>query len=556
MEKIWLNQYPEGIPAQIDADIWQSIPEGFAQICSEFADNPAFSCMEQTLTFREIQRLSQDFANYLTQELKLEKGSRIALMMPNILQYPVALFGALSAGMTIVNVNPLYTSRELQHQLQDAGVSVIILLDHFAHVLETVIDQTCIQHVIVTSIADLHPFFKRLAINFTVAYVKKMVPDYQLPGTVSFRRALAKGHKKTFQPQDIQPQDLAFLQYTGGTTGIAKGAMLTHRNMIANMQQVQAWLKIRAQVGTEVILTPLPLYHVFSLTANCLVFMRFGAHNILIPNPRDLKQLIADMKHYQITAMTGVNTLFNALSNVKAFREVDFSRFKLTVGGGAAVQASVAKKWKQVTGHHILEGYGLTETSPVVCVVPPDSTDFTGSIGLPLPSVEISLRDDEGQEVTAQQDGELWVRGPQVMAGYWQRPDETAKTLTADGWLKTGDIARMDELGYVYIVDRKKDMILVAGFNVFPNEVETIVAEHEAVDEVACIGIPEKRGGEAVKIFVVLKPGFEVDAKTLKTHCQTHLTEYKVPKKIEFVQALPKSNIGKILRKELRNTGK
>ncbi|MEY3219017.1 MAG: hypothetical protein RIT27_374 [Pseudomonadota bacterium] len=553
MEKSWLKRYPQGIPAEINPNQYQSIAEVFEESCRQYANRPAFTNYGHTLSFKELQTKSLAFAAYLQQTLHLKHGDRIAFMMPNILQYPVALFGALSAGLVAVNVNPLYTSRELEHQLKDANVSAIVILANFAHVLEKTLDKVVVKHIIVTELADLHPTFKRWAINGVIKYFKRLIPSYHLPKAISFRTTLEQGAQLSFEKPLIKNTDLAFLQYTGGTTGVVKAAMLTQRNLIANMQQVSAWVGTKIELGQEIIITALPIYHIFCLTANCLCFMQFGALNVLITNPRDLNYFAKELNKYPFTVITGVNTLFNALLHHQAFQKLDFSSLKLTVGGGAAIQQAVAEHWREKTGCPILEGYGLTECSPVVCVNPFDITDFTNSIGLPISSTEISLRDENGEEISKEQAGELWVRGPQVMKGYWQRPTETTEILTVDGWLKTGDIATIDEKGFLRIVDRKKDMILVSGFNVYPNEIESVIAKHPAVLESACIGVPDEKSGEVVKLFVVLKPNMKAMVEELREFCRESLTGYKIPRFIEFRQDLPKSNVGKILRKELRN---
>ena len=553
MEKFWLKRYPQGVPAEINPDEYQSIADVFEESCQKYADRPAFTNYGHTLSFKELQTKSIAFAAYLQQTLKLKKGDRLALMMPNILQYPVALFGALSAGLVIVNVNPLYTSRELTHQLKDANVNAIVILANVAHVLEKALDELTIQHIIITELADLHPTFKRIMINGVIKYFKRLIPTYHLPKAIYFRTVLQKGLQLSFEKPLIQNTDLAFLQYTGGTTGVVKAAMLTHRNMIANMQQISAWVGTKIELGKEIIITALPLYHIFCLTANGLCFVRFGALNVLITNPRDLNHFSKELSKNPFTVITGVNTLFNALLHHQAFQKLDFSSLKLTVGGGAAIQQAVAEHWREKTGCPILEGYGLTECSPVVCVNPFDIADFTHSIGLPISSTEVSLRNENGEEISKEQAGELWVRGPQVMKGYWQRQTETTEILTADGWLKTGDIATIDEEGFLRIVDRKKDMILVSGFNVYPNEIESVIAKHPAVLESACIGIPDEKSGEVIKLFVVLKPNMRATTEELKAFCRQSLTGYKIPRFIEFRQDLPKSNVGKILRKELRN---
>ncbi len=553
MKKIWLNRYPKGIPAEINPDEYRSIVEIFEETCNKFSDHGAFANMGYAMSFAELQAKAHDFSAYLQKDLGLQKGDRVAIMMPNLLQYPVALFGILGAGLTVVNVNPLYTPRELEHQLKDSGAKAIVILANFAHVLAEIIAKTGIKKTIVTEIADLLRFPKSLIVNFVVKYIKKMVPDYNIPGAIPLKSALAAGHKLGLDPVEVNGEDIAFLQYTGGTTGVAKGAMLTHRNLVANVLQTSAFVGPVIEDGKEVIITPLPLYHIFCLTVNCLTFMKRGGLNILITNPRDIPGFIGELKKYnKFTFITGVNTLFNGLINNKDFAQLDFSGLKFAVGGGMAVQRAVAEKWKSITGVNILEGYGLTETSPVVCINPIDLKEFSGSIGLPVSSTEITLRDANGEEVPMGQPGELCVKGPQVMRGYWQRPDETAKTMTPDGWLLTGDIATIDEQGFVRIVDRKKDMILVSGFNVFPNEIEDVVALCEGVLEAACIGVPDEKSGEAVKVFVVSKPGAALTVEIIREHCKKELTGYKLPKHIEFRTELPKSNVGKILRRELR----
>jgi long-chain acyl-CoA synthetase len=552
MEKIWLKRYPKGIPAEIDPDQYRSIVDIFEQSCKKFGHKPAFNNMGCSLTFEELDEKTRDFAAYLQNELKLQKGERVAIMMPNLLQYPIALFGILRAGLVVVNVNPLYTPRELQHQLSDSGATTIVIVANFAHVLAEIIEKTPVKHVIITELGDLLPFPKSFIVNFAVKYVKKMVPSYHLPNAVNMYLALSRGRKLPFEPVEVTGEDLAFLQYTGGTTGVAKGAMLTHRNLIANMLQVYTYIISKVREGEEVLISALPLYHIFCLTVNALIFLKLGGNNILITNPRDIPGFVKELSRWKFTAITGVNTLFNALAHDPGFAKLDFSALHLTVGGGMAVQQAVAKKWKEVTNNPILEGYGLTEASPVVTFNPMDLKEFNGSIGLPLPSTEVSLRNDEDKEVGIGERGELCIRGPQVMRGYWQRPEETAKMLTEDGWLRTGDIAVIDDEGFVRIVDRKKDMILVSGFNVFPNEVEEVVAHCPGVLEVACIGIPDEKSGEAVKIFVVAKSGVTLTVKEIMDYCKKNLTGYKMPKQVEFRNELPKSNVGKILRRELR----
>jgi long-chain acyl-CoA synthetase len=554
-ERPWLASYPRSVPAQINVDEYKSLAQVLEVACERFQHRPAFSNMGRVLTYGDVDRLSRQFASYLLNDLKLNKGDRVALMLPNVLQYPVAIFGVLRAGLTVVNTNPLYTARELRHQLHDAGASAIVVLDNFASVLAEVLHDTPCQHVITTGLGDLLSFPKSAITNFVVRRVKKLVPDYSIPGAVRFTAALAAGARRPMPKVDIGHSDIAFLQYTGGTTGVAKGAMLTHRNMVANMQQASAWLGSTLREGEEVIITAIPLYHIFALTANGLVFMKLGGMNYLITNPRDMPGFVKELARAPFTSMTGVNTLFNGLLNTPGFDKLDFSRFKFTMGGGMAVQRVVAERWKKVTGVTLVEAYGLTETSPAACVNPLDLAEYNGAIGLPIPSTDASVQDDDGKLLGVGETGELCIRGPQVMKGYWQRPEETAKVLTPDGWLHTGDIAKMDEKGYFYIVDRKKDMILVSGFNVYPNEIEDVVAQCPGVLEVAAVGVPDEKSGEAVKIVVVRKdPNLTVEA--IKAHCRENLTGYKLPKYVEFRDALPKTNVGKILRRELRDPPK
>ena len=553
MEKIWLKRYPQGVPAEINPDNYTSLVDVFDECCSKFRDRPAFTNMGSVLTYQDIDTRSRAFAAYLQQTLGLKKGERVAIMMPNLLQYPIALWGILRAGLVVVNVNPLYTPRELEHQLKDAGASTLLIIANFASVLAEVIDNTPVKNVIVTEVGDLIPGFKGALTNFVVKRIKKMVPSYQLPNALSFKKVLAEGATQSLSPVPLTNHDLAFLQYTGGTTGVAKGAMLTHRNMIANMEQVSAWLGPEVNEGQEVLIAALPLYHIFCLTANCLCFMKFGGLNVLISNPRDIPGFVKELSKWKFSVISGVNTLFNALVNNEDFHNLDFSALKMSVGGGMAVQQAVADRWQQVTGTHLLEGYGLTESSPVVCINPTDLSEYSGSIGLPVPSTELSFRDENGETVLMGEAGEICIKGPQVMLGYWQRPDETTKTLTEDGWLRTGDIATIDEQGFVRIIDRKKDMILVSGFNVFPNEVENVVALCDGVLEAACIGVPDEKSGEAVKVFIVPKEGVSLTVEVVKDFCRKNLTGYKVPKFIEFRTDLPKSNVGKILRRELRD---
>ena len=552
MDKIWLQSYPAGVPAEIDVDEFRSIGDLFERGVRRFASRTAYVCMGKSMTYAELDRLSAQFASYLQGELKLPVGTRVALMMPNLLQYPVALFGALRAGYTVVNVNPLYTARELEHQLSDAGAEVVVIVENFAHTLDQVRARVAVKHIVVTSLGEMLGFPKSLLVNFVVRRIKKMVPDWQLDGAVRFSDALSRGAAHRLQTVEVGHEDIAFIQYTGGTTGVAKGAILTHRNIIANLQQAHAWIRPFLQEGEEVVITALPLYHIFSLTANCLTFFKIGAANVLITNPRDIPGFVKELGKHKFTAITGVNTLFNALLNNPDFHKLDFSHLHVALGGGMAVQKAVAEKWRKVTGVALVEAYGLTETSPAVTINPLDLPEFNHSIGLPVPSTEVSIRDDADVEQEIGQRGELCVRGPQVMRAYWQRPDDTARAFTPDGFLRTGDIAVIDDKGFVSIVDRKKDMILVSGFNVYPNEVEDVVASHPGVIEVAAIGVPDERSGEAVKVFVVRKDPQLTEAALL-AYCHENLTAYKVPRRIEFRDELPKSNVGKILRRQLRD---
>ena len=553
MEKIWLKEYPPGVPAEIDLNEFTSVKDILEKSCQRFADSPAYSNMGVTLRYRDIDRLSRNFAAFL-QGLGLGKRDRVAIMMPNVLQYPVALFGVLRAGMVVVNVNPLYTPRELEHQLNDSGAAVIVIVENFAHTLQQVLDKTMVKTVVMTQLGDLFPFPKRTLVNFVVKHLKKRVPAWKIPAAVPFRRALRAGAGQTLTDVPLNRDGLAFLQYTGGTTGVSKGAMLTHGNLVANLQQASAWLSSVSTPGKEIIVTALPLYHIFSLTVNGLTFMKAGGHNVLITNPRDMPGFVKELGKIRFTAITGVNTLFNGLLGTPGFDRLDFGALKLSMAGGMAVQRAVAENWRQVTGTPLIEGYGLTETSPLVTGNPLAVKEYNGSIGLPLPSTELSIRDDEDRELGIGQDqaGEICIRGPQVMRGYWNRPEETAKIMTRDGFLRTGDVGYVDERGYVRIVDRKKDMILVSGFNVYPNEIEDVVALHPGVLEVAAVGVPDERSGEVVKIVVVRKDP-ALSAEALIDHCRQHLTGYKVPRRIEFRTELPKSNVGKILRRLLRD---
>jgi len=553
VDRPWLANYPKGIAPEVDLEKYPSIVSVLEETCRQYRDNPAFANFGKVLSYADIDRLSTQFANYLLHELKLKKGDRVALMMPNVLQYPIAIFGALRAGLTVVNTNPMYTARELRHQLVDSGAAAIVVLENFAHVVEEVIAQTAVRQVIVTGVGDMLGFPKGPLVNFVLRHVKKQVPAYSLPGHVRFNATLALGARHELPSIGLRGDDIAFLQYTGGTTGVAKGAMLTHGNLVANMQQSSVWIGTNATMGKEVIITALPLYHIFALTANCLVFMKFGGLNYLITNPRDMKGFVAELSKIPFTAITGVNTLFNGLLNTPGFDKIDFSRLHLTLGGGMAVQRAVAERWKKVTGVTLVEAYGLTETSPAACINPMDLPEYNGSIGLPIPSTDVCVKDDAGNTLPTGEVGELCIKGPQVMAGYWQRPEETAKVIDADGWLHTGDMAKMDEAGFFYIVDRKKDMILVSGFNVYPNEVEDVIALMPGVLEVAAVGVPDEKSGEAVKVVIVRKDP-SLTAEQVKDFCRENLTGYKHPRYVEFRTDLPKSNVGKILRRELRDS--
>ncbi|PMK00473.1 long-chain-fatty-acid--CoA ligase FadD [Vibrio sp. 10N.261.55.A7] len=551
MENPWLSRYPEDVPAQINPDQYSSLVDMFEQSIQKFADQPAFMNMGSVMTFRKLEERSRAFSAYLQNELKLKKGDRVALMMPNLLQYPVALFGVLRAGMIAVNVNPLYTPRELEHQLNDADAKAIVIVSNFANTLEQIVDNTPVKHVVLTSLGQMLPRAKGTIVDFVVKYVKGMVPKYNLPGAISMRRALHKGRRLQYVKPHISGDDIAFLQYTGGTTGVAKGAVLTHRNMIANVMQAKGAYGPVLADGRELVVTALPLYHIFALTVNCLLFLEIGGSNLLITNPRDIPGFIKELQKYQFTAITGVNTLFNALVNNEDFSELDFSNLRLSVGGGMAVQRAVAEKWKKISGCYLLEGYGLTECAPLVAAYPYDLTEYNGSIGLPVPSTEVRIVDEEGNPVANSEVGELQVRGPQVMQGYWQRPEATKDVINPEGWLSTGDIVKFDDEGFLHIVDRKKDMILVSGFNVYPNEIEDVIALHGKVLEVAAIGQPHEVSGEVVKVYVV-KRDPSLTKEELIAHCRENLTGYKVPKLVEFKEELPKTNVGKILRRVLR----
>ena len=549
MDKVWLKSYPAGVPAEIDVNQYASVREVLEESCAKYGSRRAYSCMGKAITFTELDDLSATFGAFL-QARGLAKGARVALMMPNVLQYPICLFGTLRAGCTVVNTNPLYTARELEHQLTDSGAEVIVVVENFAHTLAEVLGKTKIKHVVVTSIGEMLGL-KGLLVDFVLRRVKKLVPPWRIDGAMSLKSALAEGRRRKLDTVAIGHDDIAFLQYTGGTTGVAKGAMLQHRNIIANLLQAGAWVRPFLGEQAHVVITPLPLYHIFSLTANCLTFMTLGGENVLITNPRDIPGFVKELGRHRFTGITGVNTLFNALLNNADFHKLDFSPLQMTLGGGMAVQQAVAERWQEVTGKPLIEAYGLTETSPAVTINPLDLQEYNGSIGLPVPSTDIELRDDGGHAVPLGKPGEIWVTGPQVMAGYWHRPDETAKVIDDRGWLATGDIGVMDERGFVRIVDRKKDMILVSGFNVYPNEIEAVVAMHSGVLECAAIGAPDEKSGEAVHLFVVKKDS-SLTAAALLEHCRAHLTGYKCPREVEFRDELPKSNVGKILRRELR----
>ncbi len=559
-EKVWLKSYPPHVPATIDDKPYRSISDLFTQSARKYADRGAFSNLGLTITYRQLDRLSDQFAAFLQGLPGMQKGDRVALMMPNLMLYPDALFGIFMAGMVVVNVNPLYTPRELEHQLKDSGDKAILIVENFASTLQQVIKSTPVQHVITTQIGDMLPIPKRWIVNTVIKKVKKMVPDWRIDGAISFREAMSRGAAGQLKPVDLGLTDIAFLQYTGGTTGVSKGAVLTHHNLVANLTQSGAWISRDFKEGEEIAVSPLPLYHIFSLNS-MLSFMKWGALNVLITNPRDLPAFIVDLKKFRFSVLTGVNTLFNGLLNTPGFSELDFSTLKVVIGGGAAVQKSVAEQWQKVTGKFLTEAYGLTETSPGA-TANPLGTPWNGSIGLPFPSTEISIRSDDfvelplwdGKGEIEKSTGEICVKGPQVMQGYWQRPEDTAKSIR-DGWLLTGDVGHMDTKGYVTITDRKKDMILVSGFNVYPNEIEGVVQMHPGVLECASVGVPDEKSGEAVKVVVVKKDP-NLTKEDVIEHCRKHLTGYKMPKVVEFRTDLPKTPVGKILRRELRDKQK
>jgi long-chain acyl-CoA synthetase len=551
MNKIWLKEYPEGIAAEADVHAYSSLKDMVEQSFERFRDLPAYQNMGVALTYKDLERLSRDFGAFLQQGLGLQKGERVAIMMPNLLQYPVALFGALRAGLTVVNTNPLYTARELEHQLKDSGATAIVVLENFARTLQEVIANTQIKAVITTQVGDMFPAVRSILTNLVVKYMKRMVPPWDISGAVSFGHALQMGGGQKMADRGLGHDDVAFLQYTGGTTGVAKGAILSHGNMVANVQQTGAWIARDLEDGKETGVLPLPLYHVYALTMN-LIMVRNGQQTILITNPRDLPAFIAELKRTRFSVIFGVNTLYNSLMNAPGFSDIAWSALKVTSAGGMAVQRAVAERWKQLTGVPIVEGYGLTETAPVAITNPLNIKDWTGALGLPIPSTDVIVLDEDGSELPVGQTGEICIRGPQVMKGYWNRPDETAKVFTKDGWLRSGDLGFMDERGYFKMTDRKKDVIVVSGFKVFPNEVEDVAMLHPGVLEVAAIGVPDEKSGEAVKLIVVKKDP-SLTAEELLAHCKIHLTGYKVPKLVEFrTEPLPKSNVGKVLRRLLR----
>lgn len=548
----WLSHYPPGVPHDINPDSYSSLAAMIEEGFQKFSAAPAYSCMGKEITFAELDKLSQQFASFLQHDLKLQQGDRVAIQMPNLLQYPVAMFGALRAGMVVVNTNPLYTPREMQHQFKDSGAKAIVILANFATNLEKIIAQTDIKHVVVTSVGDLLGFPKKQIVNAVVKYVKKLVPAYNLPGAIAFSDALSRGSRQAMKPVTIKNTDLAFVQYTGGTTGVSKGAALTHRNIVSNVICQDEWMKpAGVTLGEGIIVAALPLYHVYALVVNALASLKSGAMNLLITNPRDMGAFIDDLKKYQVTSFTGLNTLYNGLLNHPRIGEVDFSKLRITSAGGMALQTSVADRWEKLTGNKPAEGYGLSETSPVLCSNPIGEGNRVGTIGVPWPSTYMKCVKDDGSEAPLGEPGEIWAKGPQVFGGYYNRPEESAQVLE-NGWFKTGDIGVMDASGYFKIVDRKKDMILVSGFNVYPNEIEEVVSQCPGVLEVACIGVPDVRSGETVKIFVV-KKDLEITEDKITAYCRENLTGYKVPKQIEFRTELPKSNVGKILRKPLRD---
>jgi long-chain acyl-CoA synthetase len=553
LNPVWLKHYPPGVAAEIDVDPSRTLVDAFEDACTRFAERPAFNNLGHTISYAELDGLSKAFAANLQQQFGLQAGDRVAIMMPNLLQYPVALFGILRAGLIVVNVNPLYKPHELEHQLKDSGARAIVIVANSAHVLEAALPNTSIEHVIVTQIGDLLPTPKKHLVNFVVRYLKRMVPAYRIAGARKFSEFIEHDRAQFVRPENINGRSIAFLQYTGGTTGLSKGAMLTHTNLLSNVEQITTWFDARIEPGADIIITALPLYHVYSMTCNCLSYLVSGALNVLITDPRDTAGLIGDLKSWPFTAITGVNTLYQSLVDHPDFMAVDFSALRLVSAGGMACMEFTTNKWLELTGVPILEGYGLSETSPVVTSNPLDITGYTGSIGLPLPSTHISLRDDDNNEVSMGETGEICIRGPQVMPGYWNQPDATANVMTSDGYLKTGDLAIVDADGFFKIVDRKKDMIVVSGFNVYPNEIENVITNHPEVTEVACIGVPDGYAGEAVKVFVVRAAGSRLTEQAVRDYCREELTGYKRPKYIDFHDSLPKSNVGKVLRRKLRD---
>jgi long-chain acyl-CoA synthetase len=551
VDRVWAKNYPEGVPTDINADHYASLLEVFDESIKDHAEKTAYINMGKSITYAELDQLSLKFAGYLQQQLGLKKGDAVAVMMPNLLQYPVCILGILRAGCVVVNVNPLYTPRELEHQLLDSQAKAIVIVENFAHTLSDVQEKVKLDHVILTHMGDMLGLLKGTIVNLVVKHVKKLIPAHNLKKYVTYKQVIAAGNAAAYKKPVVVGEDLAFLQYTGGTTGVSKGAMLTHRNMVANLEQADGCIGPLLTHGKELVVTALPLYHIFALTANFLVFMKYGGTNLLITNPRDMPNFVKELAKYPFSVITGVNTLFNGLLNTPGFAQLDFSNMKLALGGGMAVQRPVAERWQKVTTTRLVEGYGLTECAPLVTVSPYNLPAYNGSIGFPAPSTDIKLVNDDGAEVAAGEAGEMWVKGPQVMKGYYNRPDETLKVLNADGWLATGDIARVDDDGFFYIVDRKKDMILVSGFNVYPNEIEEVVAMNDKVLEVAAVGVPNEATGEAVKIFVVKKDQSLTDVELIQ-HCKERLTGYKVPKLVEFRTELPKTNVGKILRRELK----
>lgn len=546
----WFTHYPESVPKEVDCAAFSSVVELFDESVKNFGDAVAYECMGKTMSFNQLNKMSEDFASYLTNVLRLKKGTRVAIQMPNTLQYPVAMFGSLRAGMIVVNTNPLYTSSEMKHQFQDSGAELIIIMANFADNLEKILPEIAAKHVIVTEIGDLLGGLKGTIVNLVVKYIKKMVPAFSIPKAVSFKSALAQGANQKFKAVDITLEDTAFLQYTGGTTGVSKGAELSHGNIVANMQQISAWMKPKLKEREEIVVTALPLYHIFALTVNCLAMLKIGAHNLLITNPRDMPAFIKELSKKQFTVFTGVNTLFNGLLNQDTFRSLDFSKLKIAVGGGMAVQKATAEKWLAVTGTPLAEGYGLTETSPVASCNPIDGTERNGTIGLPLPNTEMMIIDDEGNILPVGERGEICIKGPQVMKGYWRRPKDTAEVMMGE-WFKSGDIGVMDEDGFTKIVDRKKEMILVSGFNVYPNEVEDVIASYPGVLEVGVVGIPDPKTTERVVAYVVVKDK-SITAEQIRAHCHEYMTNYKCPKEVHFIDELPKSNVGKILRRKIK----